>query len=188
MHHDFGVNSKSLRETWTQIANSNRDGDPNSIDSSEQESYKGSIWFVEEGMTEEEFYAKNYAIFDTQPKMKNGMYIHKSKPKEKLSTAVSREVNRILQNGELEDKKDIVIGKINYLDDETQKWVLELLSPDDRAIAEEKINVLKQIEERDSNNKTEILDGETSGTQPSAIDRHKAALENPGKNRAQFGL
>ena len=147
---DFSIkNSMSLHEIWTHVANSNENGDPNSIDSSEQKFNYGSIYFVEEGMTEQEFYAKNHAIYDTQPKMQNGMYILEMEdtPKEKLSSAVSRVVNQMLDNGEFEAKKDVIMGKIMYMDDETQKRVLDQLPEDERQVVQQKIN--EKLERRE---------------------------------------
>ena len=125
---DFSIkNSMSLEEIWTNVANSNKEGDPNSIDSKEVSFNYGSIYFIEEGMTEQEFYAKNLAIYDTQPKMQNGMFIAelKDRQKETLSSAVSRVVNQMLDNGEFEAKRDIIMGKLPYLDVETKNRVIE---------------------------------------------------------------
>ena len=191
---DLNVNnSMSLKEIWTNVANSNKDGDPNSIDSSEQSSNCGSIYFIEEGMTEQEFYAKNYAIYDTQPKMQNGMLIYEigDMQKEKLSSAVSRVVNQMLDNGEFESKKDVIMGKIMYMDNETQKRVLDQLPENERQVVQQDINdKLERREQalqnlrKDSMTKIDppapmiYYDPSCSNNDPDAIKRAEKEVKN----------
>ena len=136
--------SMSLREVWQKVANNNRSGDPNTIDNDEQMLTYGSIYFIEEGMTEQEFYDKNKEIHLKKPFFKDGHILnYVANQKEALSSAVSNVVNQMIDNGEFETKKEIVLGKINYMNEETQKRVLDLLPETERQEVQQKIDDFK---------------------------------------------
>ncbi len=105
--------TNGLKELWNEY-NSNKAGDSaTKIDKSEMIQKTSAIFFVEEGMTEQEFCAKNYEVYEA----------FVTGESTKSSRAVSKLVKEMIENGEFEAKRDVILGKLNYLDAETRMLV-----------------------------------------------------------------
>ena len=108
-------NERYLKDYWNMI---NREGkDSKRIEEIEVKKNTGSIFFVEEGMEIGDFIKKNMPIEAEQRKNPFGF------------EELNKIVNEMLDGGEFEQKKDIILGKILYLDKKTIIKVLDLLAP-----------------------------------------------------------
>lgn len=129
----------TLEELWD-VYNSNKDGDSaNVIDKNEATRNLGTIYFIEEGMTKEEFISKNSAIYES---FNNTMNFTPNS--ENLHSTVGRVVKDMIANGEFETKKDVILGKFTYMDESTQLLVLEKLTPEEQKEALSKLSDEKQ--------------------------------------------
>ena len=112
------------------IFDSDSKGQKGVIDASEANFAKGSIFFVEEGMTKEEFMKKNMIIWESVNPLMACSPAGYERPK--LHDAVSSIVRDIINKGQFEEKKEMIMEKAAYLNEETLKLVKSKLSPEEQ--------------------------------------------------------
>lgn len=124
-----------LKGIWNNI--DNEAGSEGKIDKNEETQNVSSIYFVEEGMTEAQFIEKNLDVAASEmlalPSDYNGT---------KTQYAVSQIVNEMLDKidrGEFnfEAKKDVILGKMKFLDEETKDRVEQYLRFETTGVDEE---------------------------------------------------
>ena len=152
------------------VFDSNEKGEKGVIDAEEAKSAKGSIFFVEEGMTKQEFMNKNALIWEAIHPNENNLpgYIRPN-----LSNSVSNVVKRMIENGEFDAKKDMIMEKAAYLNKETLELVKSKLSP------EEQEQVQKEWEH--FNNALSVTPQENEMNAEAAEDTKKAMQETERK-------
>ena len=112
------------------LFDSNANGEKGVIDAEEAKMGHGSIFFVEEGMTEKEFINKNAMIWEaTHPLMACNASGYE---RPTLTDSVSSIVKNMIKTGQFEEKKDVIMGKIAYLNKETLELVKSKLTPEEQ--------------------------------------------------------
>lgn len=154
-HHDWGnianttfcsIKKLSLEELWNEF-NSNTTGDSATvIDKEEMLKMTSSVFFVEEGMTEREFYSKNAEVYEA--------YAYDPS---KMSSSVSNLVKNIIDSGDYEKKRDVILGKLSYLDADTRKLVEQ--EEDNYKTRQETVKQVEASNENDEKDKIENFDG-----------------------------
>lgn len=176
-HFDWRPQTKSLDELWEQF-NFNKEGDSaNVIDKKEASELNGSIYFVEEGMTKEEFEKKNKDILYNNNCMiynsnRENLYADRNEAHAAITrreAVISNVVKEMITNGEFDAKKEMVVSKFNYLDEATQLLVLEKLTqqeqnellsrfdPEKQDLLRVKLDTIKEIDAANEEYKKELI-------------------------------